>query len=177
MRIGKTIKGEREKAISESERMMSRKKEEKRKKFSIAIFFVILALIIVITIGIIVTGLYKHKKAETTPTETVKYTPTVEIVDEGGTGYVTDKIKEFVGMAEADFKDYGYKVIKAIVPAGKTREVDIYLEGRTEFYKCQIDRSAAETAEDATRMIKYLDERGKTASYVDVRIAGRAYYK
>lgn len=177
MKIGKTIGGEREKAISESERLKSRKKEEKRKKFSIAIFFILLLLVVVVIAGIAVTALHERKKSETAPVKTETYAPTVEIVDEGGTGYITDRIKNYVGMIEVDFKDLGYTVEKAIVPAGKTREVDIYLAGRKEFYKCHLDRSTSETAEDATRMIKYLDEKGKAVSYVDIRISGRAYYK
>lgn len=177
MKIGKTIGGEREKAISESERMLSRKKEEKRKKFSVIIFFVILLFIAVLATGIIITALHERKKAETAPASNKKYVPTVEIVDESGTGYVTDKIKDFVGMLESDFKDLGYSVSRAIVPVGKTREIDVYLEGRNEYYKCQIDRNTAETAEDAIRMAKYLDSNNKTASYVDIRISGRAYYK
>ena len=177
MKIGKTIGGEREKAVSESERMLVRKREEKRKKFSIIVFFVILLFIIVVVAGVIVTALHERKKTENLLPPSEKYVPTVEIIDESGTGYVTDKIKDFVGMLEADFKDYGYKVSKAIVPVGKTREVDVYLENRNEYYKCQIDRNSAETAEDAARMIRYLDGQGKSASYVDLRISGRAYYK
>ena len=177
MKIGKTIGGEREKAISESERMQVRKKAEKRKKFSVIIFFAVLLLIVVIVVGIVVTALYERKKAESVPVATKKYTPTVEIIDESGTGYVTDKIKDFVGMLEADFKELGYNVTRAIVPVGKTREIDVYLEGRNEYYKCQIDRNTAETAEDAERMMRYLDGQGKSVAYVDIRISGRAYYK
>ena len=177
MRIGKTIGGEREKAVSESERLESRRKAEKRKKFSVAIFFVVLLLIIVVVAGIIITALHERKKNEVAPTTEITYAPSVEIVDEGNTGYITDRIKNYVGMIESDFKDLGYTVVKAIVPTGKIREVDIYLDGRSEFFKCHLDRSTSETAEDATRMIRYLDGNNKTASYVDLRLSGRAYYK
>ena len=71
----------------------------------------------------------------------------------------------------------GLKIIKAIIPTGKTREVDLYFEGRDEFYKCNLDRGTAETLEDVMRMIEYLKKRELKVSYVDVRIEGRAYYK
>lgn len=178
MKIGKTIGGEREKAISESERLQVRKKAEKKKKFSIIVFFVILIFVFVVVAGIVVTALHERKKNESVPASTgKKYVPSITIEDESGTGYITDKIKDFVGMLESDFKDLGYKVTRAIVPVGKTREVDIYLDGRNEYFKCQIDRNTAETAEDAVRMMNYLDKNGKSASYVDIRISGRAYYK
>ena len=45
------------------------------------------------------------------------------------------------------------------------------------FFKIHLDRNAAESAEDAVRMINFLESNEKKATYVDVRIAGRAYYK
>ena len=105
------------------------------------------------------------------------YTPTVEIIDEEGTGYITDKIKTAVGMLEEDFQEYGYKVSKAIVPSGMTREIDVYLDGMDTYFKIHVDRNTSESAEDAVRMINYLDKKDIKAQYVDVRIAGRAYYK
>ena len=78
---------------------------------------------------------------------------------------------------EKDAKDVGMRVTKAIIPAGKAREVDIYLEGRDEYYKCNLDRGTAETVEDIVRMIGYLKKQGVMAGYVDVRLEGRAYYK
>lgn len=176
MKIGKTIVSEREKVVSESERMIVRKKAEKRKKFSIAIFFLILILIIVVIAGLVVNFANERKKNEIPETIGKTYVPTVEIFDESDSGYITDKIKSAVGMLEEDFQDFGYKVSRAIVPIGTTREVDIYLDGMETYFKIHIDRSTSESAEDAVRMIQYLDARDIHARYVDVRIAGRAYY-
>ena len=58
-----------------------------------------------------------------------------------------------------------------------TREVDVYLEGMDTYFKIHVDRSTSESAEDAVRMIDYLDKKDIKAKYVDIRIAGRAYYK
>ena len=90
---------------------------------------------------------------------------------------MTERIKEYVGRVERDFRDAGYTATKAIVPAGKMREVDIYVEGHPEYYKMNLDRGTAVSVEDAVRMIEYLAKGGINASYVDVRIAGKAYYK
>lgn len=177
MKIGKTIVSSREKAVSESERLELRKKQEKKKKFSIAIFFIILLLVIVLIVGLILNYANERKKNELPEHLGKVYTPTVEIIDEDGSGYITDKIKTAVGMLEEDFQDLGYKVIKVIVPAGMTREVDVYLEGMDTYFKIHVDRSTSESAEDAVRMIDYLDKKDIKAKYVDVRIAGRAYYK
>ena len=177
MKIGKTIVSSREKAVSESERLELRKKQEKKKKFSIAIFFIILLLVIVLIVGLILNYANERKKNELPEHLGKVYTPTVEIIDEDGSGYITDKIKTAVGMLEEDFQDLGYKVIKVIVPAGMTREVDVYLEGMGTYFKIHVDRSTSESAEDAVRMIDYLDKKDIKAKYVDIRIAGRAYYK
>ncbi len=177
MKIGKTIVSEREKAVSESERFKQRKKEEKRKKWSVAIFFAGLALVSVVIFGFVMKAVQDRKKDELPPNLGKHYTPTVDIIDEDGSGYVTDKIKSAVGMLEADFQDLGYKVSKVIVPSNMTREVDVYLEGQEPYFKIHIDRNTAASAEDVVRMINFLEKNNKKAKYVDVRIAGRAYYK
>ena len=177
MKIGKTIVSEREKAVSESERLQIRKKEEKRKKWSIAIFFAGLLLIVVVIVGAILNFANDRKKNELEVPQEKKYVPTVDIIDEDGSGYVTDKIKTAVGMLEEDFQEFGYRVVKAIVPTGTTREIDVYLENVKPYFKIHVDRNTAESVEDAVRMISYLDSKEKEAEYVDVRIAGRAYYK
>lgn len=178
MKLGKTIVGEREKTISESERFENRKKNEHRKKLRVAIFIAIVGLIL-LTAGAVIYNLIKvRENAENLNViSNDTYKPTVEIVDEGGTNYITEKMKSYVGKIERDFKDLGYTVTKAIVPSGKTREIDIYLDGRSEYYKCNLDRGTAETAEDAEIMIRYLITHNVTATYVDVRVAEKAFYK
>ena len=177
MKIGKTIASSREKAVSESERLALRKKEERRKKMSIVIFFVLLLLIIVIAAGIVMNMINERKRKELPAEFSKTYTPTVDIIDEDGTNYVTDKIKTTVGMLEEDFKALKLKVVKVVVPTKTTREIDVYLEGIEPYFKIHIDRNTAESAEDANRMIEFLKKNDKKAAYVDIRIAGRAYYK
>ena len=175
MRRGQTIVAERERSVSDSERMSLRKKAKQKKIMSGVILIVGLAGAVVLAV-IIFINIYGNLKEPETLSEEV-FTPTVAIEDESGSGLVTSRMKEYVGMLENDFKDSGYKVARAVVPSGKTREIDIYLDGRNEFYKTNIDRGAGVTVEDVVRMIRYLDKNGVGPSYVDVRVAGKAYYK
>lgn len=173
---GQTIAAERERTESESERLKMRQKEEMRTRMTAATFVVaVLAVIVfVVAIGQFIWGKVK-------PKEEVKVSgpqPTVEIIDERGDGYAekSEKVRNYIGLIEQDFQDAGYKVAKVVLPADKLREVDVYLDGRGEYNKCQLDRGTAETVEDAVRMIRYLDNGGITPTYVDVRIEGKAYY-
>ena len=174
MRMGRTIAGERERAESSSERLLLREKEARKKRLAVGTLAAGLLLVAVL-IAVAVKELAGKPEAESGAVEV--YVPKVAIEDASGGGYATERMKEYVGRIERDFADLGYEVVRAVVPAGKTREIDVYLAGRGEYYKCSLDRGTAETAEDAGRMIEYLDEGEIGAKYVDVRLAGRAYYK
>ncbi|MDO4979199.1 MAG: hypothetical protein Q4E47_03555 [Candidatus Saccharibacteria bacterium] len=175
MKLGKTIVAEREIAETESERAELRTRERKRKNLTLALVVAGFALVIAIVAAVIHQIVVDSDKPVAVIDTT--YTPTVEIIDEGDTNYVTDKIKNYVGRIEKDFFDLGYKVSRVVLPTGKTRELDIYLDGRNEYYKCSLDRGTAETAEDSIRMVKYLDDKKISATYVDVRLPERAYFK
>lgn len=175
MRRGQTIVAEREQMISDSERLAIRKKAKMKKVYS-ALIIIVVVMAVVVFIGILWVNLYGSISRKE-PEATEEFSPTVEIEDEGGSGLVTARMREYVGMLEADFSDAGYKVVRAVVPAGKTREIDIYLNGRNEFYKTNLDRGTGVTVEDAVRMMRYLDQQGIAPSYVDVRVAGKGYYR
>lgn len=110
--------------------------------------------------------------------------PTVQIVDESGVSpeqgsvaIVGTRLLGFMGKAVGIAQGRGYTVTKAVLPQGTTRQVDVYFEGIPTFVKFSIDRGAGEQLEDADRSIKFLQSRGTTAQYIDVRVAGRAAYK
>lgn len=173
VRVGRTIAQEWEKQESESERLAARKKGKVRRASTVAIAAAVLALIALFTV-ISVSNFLKEPEEEVVVTS--GYEPTVEIVDENGAG-VTKRMKSFIGQAEVDFKAEGYKISRVVVPAGKTREVDVFLEGREFYVKLNIDRGTAVGAEDARRMIEYLDGQGISPEYIDVRVEGKGYYK
>ncbi|MBQ3310221.1 hypothetical protein IJG73_02165 [Candidatus Saccharibacteria bacterium] len=174
MRTNRTIVGQRDKQEKASERLMARQKAKNKKIISVIITVGVLLVLFMLAVMMVREWM---RPAEVVVVQAEEYAPTVEILDEDSSGYITERMKQYVGRVERDFKDAGYKVTRAIIPAGKTREVDIYVEGRTEYYKMNLDRGTAVSVEDAVRMIEYLSERAIAPSYVDVRIAGKAYYK
>lgn len=175
LRRGQTIVAERERMVSDSERQALRKKA-KRKKVNafLAIGFIIAIAVIVVMIN------WEHifGSLATKPAPVVeKYAPSIQIEDESGSGLITQRMADYVGQLEQDLSDLHFKLTRAIIPAGKTREVDVYLEGREEFYKMNLDRGTAVSAEDTERMVRYLDEHDLHPTYVDLRVNGKAYYR
>ena len=173
LRVGRTIAGEWERQESESERLMARKKERNKKIVKVLLIVAVLGVIATIVVIEITTWAGNRERVEAARTAIV---PTVEVIDEAGAG-VTSRMKEYIGVIERDFAELGYTVDRAVVPAGKSREVDVFLEGRDYYIKLNIDRGTAVSAEDASRMIKYLEEQGLKPGYIDVRVKGKGYYK
>lgn len=177
MKLGRTIAGGREMVESDLMRQQLLKKRERKKRLQLCLLGVVIIVTMVSGIILIRGAMKKIPATGQKRVETEKYVPTVEIIDEDESNIITERAKQYVAMMERDAGDAALKVAKAIIPAGKAREVDIYFEGRDEFYKCNLDRGTAETIEDVVRMMEYLKKRGVAASYVDVRLEGRAYYK
>lgn len=179
---GRTIGEAREHLETANERAEARKKDKRKRAFRI-IMVSGLFLILVIVLGLLIHNFISQEREEAAPEPTVvitkDYTPTIEITDESGSKEgITNRMKEYVGMVESDFQDLGYKAVKAVLPTGSIREIDLYLDGHPGFIKMLIDRDAAVSVEDADRMIRYLAGQGVTEyTYIDVRIDGRAYWK
>ena len=111
-------------------------------------------------------------------------TPTVQIVDESGItpdqqggAVVGTRLLGFLGKVVAQAKGRGYTPVKAVLPEGTTRQVDVSFDGIPTRVKFSIDRGAGEQMEDADRAMKHLQSRGVAAQYIDVRVSGRAAYK
>lgn len=111
------------------------------------------------------------------------HAPAVQIVDESGispeqgSAVIGGRLLGFLGRAVAQAQGRGYTIEKAALPQETTRQVDVYFAGNPTRVKLSIDRGAGEQLEDADRSIKYLQSRGVTPEYIDVRVAGRAAYK
>lgn len=175
LKRGQTIAGELEQAESESERLQERKKIHRKRRRS-----VLFGLILIGALGtlIYVTGknaMSEYEAAEKPGEET--YALKANIVDEDNRGKISERTKEYAALLEQDLRDLGYTVTQFILPTGTSRELYVDLEGEEVYFKVNMDRDAAVTAEDVVRVVKYLREQDLHPTYADVRVEGKAYYK
>lgn len=109
-------------------------------------------------------------------------TPNIKIVDKSGisatdTRTVTSsRFLGFIGRAIGALDAHGYDVEEVIIPPSTTRQVQLKTSNNIRI-KMAIDRMVGEQAEDAARTLSYLSKQKKKASYIDVRVTNRAYYK
>lgn len=175
---GRTIGERREKMETASERAAIHKKNEKKQKYRLAFTVLGFALAAVVVVWGVKFFFENREPENYSPEYEVPYAPTIEVVDEAGHGEITSRMKEYIGQAEADFRELGYVPIKAVIPKSGVREVDFYLNEHPGFIKLIIDRPTGVSVEDADRMIRYLSIQGVTEyTYIDVRIEGKAYWK
>lgn len=176
MRRGRTIVAERERAESDSERMQARKKAHK--KHNHAVLIVVLMAVILGLSGYMGVRELTKARTEIAQKNEPEYLIEAQIIDEDNRGQISSRMRQYISYLEGDFRDLGYKVKKVTLPTGMLRELYVDLEGVEPFYfKVDLDRGTAETAEDAVRMINYLNERDLKPEYVDVRVEGKAYFK
>lgn len=178
---GRTIGEKRERLETKRERAAAREKDKRRNRTRITL--VSLGFIALIAILIVLAHTFLNRTPEPVTTlepepETV-FTPTIPIEDASSSkAEITSRMQTYIGMLEADLKAYGYQPIKAVIPVNGIREVDIYLDGHPGYLKTTIDRGSGVTAEDADRMLRYLEGQGITTfEYIDVRIDGRAFWR
>ncbi|MBR3236135.1 hypothetical protein IKF92_00420 [Candidatus Saccharibacteria bacterium] len=180
IRSGRTIGEAREQLETKNERNAARKKDKKKK--SLRILFTIFGFIVIaVAIFCIVSNLVRNRDNLLPSEDTVEnLTPTVKIIDEDATGTskITSRMNTYIAEAESDFRSFHFTPTKAVVPSGSIRVIHFYLEGYNGYIKMTIDRNAAESVEDAERLIRYLKEQGiNDFEYLDVRIPNKAYWK
>lgn len=178
MKSGRTVAGEREKAVSDSERQRVRRAAKNRKIRGV--LFVVFACIIiaVLTIVGVKSWLSSYENIDYDSTQQEEYSlDNVVVIDENG-GEVTERTRRYIWLLQGDLADLGYTLEKIVLPVGMIREIDLYIKDFSGYIKINSDRETAVLAEDIDRMIKYLKthEIGEV-SYIDVRISGKAYYK
>lgn len=175
MRLGQTIVAERERVESESDRMLARKKVHRRQTTSI----------LIVALMLLILGLAFYmgmKELAITPELDVdkgieKYQIKAEIVDEDRRGQISSRVRTYIAELEQDLQAEGLVVKKVTLPTGASRALYVDIEEQEAYYKVDIGRDAAVTAEDIQRMTRYLAEQDLHPTYVDVRVAGKAYYK
>jgi len=109
--------------------------------------------------------------------------PSVNVVDQSGvkidsgSAIASNRFLSFLGRIVSLVNTSGVgQVEKIVIPAGLTRQVDVYLKGRAYPIKTNVDRDPAQQVEDIKKTLGFLDQRGITPQYIDVRVSGRAFY-
>ncbi len=175
-RVGRTFAGDAQKTREAKKERVAAQRRRKTKNIAtvISVLLIVIALVAA-AIGLIVDVV--REREELTRQATAQAEPTVAIIDENTGDNVSTRTKTFVARLEADVKEQGYKIDHVVLPYQKVREIDVYIQGRTEYYKMSLDRGSAVQAEDMARMVLYLDEKELSPTYVDLRVEGKAYYK
>ncbi len=109
--------------------------------------------------------------------------PAVKVIDQSGIkidngGVIaSNRFLGFLGRIVSLINESGVgQVEKITIPAGVTRQVDIYLKGRAYPIKTNVDRDPAQQVEDMKKVLDFLNQRDITPQYIDVRVSGRAFY-
>lgn len=180
---GRTIGEKREHLETKRERVAAREKDKRKNR--IRIITVTLSFVVLIVILIVLARIFWPTPPEepivVEPEPVITAEPTIEIVDESANstgGKITSRMSNYIGLLELDLKDLNITPTKAVIPKGAIREIHIYLDGYTGYLKTTIDRGAGVTAEDAERMLRYLQGQGiADFEYIDLRLDGRAFWK
>ena len=140
MKLGRTIRGERERLETASERIAVHKKNKRQKTLRIAATIVGLTIAIIVIVWFISLFMPKDTKTDnsvTTITVSVPYTPTIEVVDEDASAI--DKIS-----------------------VAHTREV-YYLKGNELYYIYPTSTSLVPVlvSDDVDKIVKYIDNDGQ----------------
>lgn len=184
LKSGRTIGERREHLETALEREEARKKIKKKQRFRVVL--TVVGFLAVATCMAYAALFFFQDREEGrgfgfNRVTTDPYSPTIEIIDENSDatgGKITNRMSEYIGQAEADFREIGLTPVKAVIPAGAIREVDFYLEGFKGFIKFTTDRGTGVSVEDAKRMIDYLLSQDiSDFAYIDVRIDQKAFWK
>ncbi len=109
--------------------------------------------------------------------------PSLHVTDQSGVtttpgqSIASNQFISFIGQVIGLSKAQGYTVTDIIIPPGMTRQVDVKVQGVSYLFKFSSDRPAGEGVEDMVNVIKWMTAKQITPEYVDIRIAGKAYYK
>ena len=109
--------------------------------------------------------------------------PAVQIVDESGvtpeqgSTVTSARFLSFIGRVVALSSEAGYEVGEAILPAGTTRQLQLEINDVKPIVIFSIDRGAGEQVSDMVAVLAYLKRHNIVASYIDVRVAGKAVYR
>lgn len=109
--------------------------------------------------------------------------PTLVVEDDTGinpndtAAVASERMIRYIGRLVALLKQNGLTVERLILPPATSREVDVRLSGVSYTIKTDLDRDPAGQVADVVQAVGYLNRRGITPSYADVRVSSKLYYK
>ena len=109
--------------------------------------------------------------------------PSVTVRDESGVPaeagqeVINRQFLSFLGQGVSAFKKNNMVVNEVVLPENTVRQVMFKLEGRDYPIRMTIDRGADAQVTQAIKTIGYLDGRGISPQYIDVRVDQRTFYK
>ena len=174
-RVGRTIVGATNNARQRNLEHIAARKKQQRKNIIIVLCVLVLLTVVVIFLINFISVKVSEREASSGVEQPLE--PTVAIIDENVGNNISTRVKQFVVRLEADADEYNLKIDHIVLPFQRAREVLVYFFGRNEYYKMTTERGSAVQIEDAERMMRYLDGKGLTPEYVDLRVEGKAYYK
>lgn len=109
--------------------------------------------------------------------------PGVVVTDKSGisadAGLVaSNKLLRFIGRVITLVDQAGITPVEQVeLPANSTREVDFKLKDRGYIIKAHLDRDPAGQAADIVNAVRYIESKGLSVAYLDVRVSSKAYYR
>ncbi len=96
---------------------------------------------------------------------------------ESGGAVASNRFINFLGKLVAHVNEGGRGIVTDIVIPAASREVDLKLQGREYSIKTHTDRDPVEQAEDVMNALRWYDDHKIKPQYIDVRVAGKAFYR
>ena len=117
-------------------------------------------------------------EAKKSPQSTgAEYQLRAEVIDETGNERISRRTLDYISLLEQNLADLGLMMSRATLPLNTSRELYINIEGTPTYFKVNWERGTGVTAEDIERVVKYVQERGITPTYADVRVEGKAFFQ
>lgn len=111
------------------------------------------------------------------PAPTLRVEDNTGITLENSSVLASDKMLRFIGRLIALIQEGGQTVERLELPAGTSRQINVYVQGKAYPFYTTIDRDPAGQAADVLNALNYFSSHGIAPQYADVRVSSKAYYR
>lgn len=94
-----------------------------------------------------------------------------------GQSVVSNRFMSYIGQVIGTAKTKGYTVQTIVIPAGMTRQVQVYIKDIPYPIKFSSDRPAREGVDDMAQAIQWMQSHQLTPEYIDVRVKNKVFYR